>query len=337
LGNAIRVRAWLTARLVTLARVYLTALTAWALARLLLGDRSPVLYMLNALAEFYFWPLPAALVIGLAARRREVWAGSLAGLALFAALYGRQWLPKPVPVRAAGAHVVVMTSNLLGFNDHAEAVVAALRAANADVVALQELNPVNAAAIAHELRGVYPYQVLDPLDGVEGSGVISRFPLRRTGETLPGPWVGIPHVLALEVEGQAVTFVRFHAWAGVMNSPMREQQARALAAFAAAHAGPLIVAGDLNAAVTNAAYTLLAGRLQDGWPEAGWGFGHTFPGAASFGSSRPVVGGVAAPMWMVRIDYVFHSDALTAVAARLGPHDGYSDHRPVMVELVLKE
>jgi endonuclease/exonuclease/phosphatase (EEP) superfamily protein YafD len=330
-------RPWLAARLVTLARAYFTVLAAWALARLLFGDRWPVLYMFNAMAELYFAPLPLIGLVALLARRRDVWIGFCVTLLVFAALFGRQWLPKTPAARAATPTLTVMSSNLLGFNDQPEAVVAALRAAQADVVALQELNPAIAAAVASALREEYPYQWLDPRDGVEGSGVISRHPLRPTGESLPGPWVGTPHVMELDLDGHRVTFVRFHAWAGVMNSAMREQQARRLSEFAAAHPGPLIVAGDLNATSTNVAYGIVMHALHDSWPEAGWGFGHTFPGADSFGSSRPLVGGVPAPMWMVRIDYVFHSDDFAAVAARLGPHDGYSDHRPVIVELALKE
>jgi endonuclease/exonuclease/phosphatase (EEP) superfamily protein YafD len=37
----------------------------------------------------------------------------------------------------------------------------------------------------------------------------------------------------------------------------------------------------------------------------------------------------------VRIDYVFYSSHWRAAAARLGPWDGGSDHRPVVAELAL--
>ncbi|MCP4105920.1 MAG: hypothetical protein GY749_10350 [Desulfobacteraceae bacterium] len=72
------------------------------------------------------------------------------------------------------------------------------------------------------------------------------------------------------------------------------------------------------------------------WHNAGTGFGHTFPGAASDGSARPVIVGIPAPKWLVRIDYIFHSEHWQTIAARTGPWDGCSDHRPVMATLALK-
>ena len=75
--------------------------------------------------------------------------------------------------------------------------------------------------------------------------------------------------------------------------------------------------------------------MHDAWREAGWGFGHTFPGEPTpeRGGSRPVLLGVPVPTWLVRIDYIFHSDALVTIAARVGPGDGDSDHRPVVATL----
>jgi endonuclease/exonuclease/phosphatase family metal-dependent hydrolase len=113
----------------------------------------------------------------------------------------------------------------------------------------------------------------------------------------------------------------------------REQQARAIREFARTHADPLIVPIDLNSTDQNTPYSLLTPELVDAWQEAGWGLGHTFPGASSPGSSRPTFAGIAAPMWLVRIDYVFHSRHFRAVEARTGPWDGISDHRPVVAHL----
>jgi endonuclease/exonuclease/phosphatase (EEP) superfamily protein YafD len=231
-----------------------------------------------------------------------------------------------------------MAFNLLGFNANSSGVVKTLRENQADVVALQELNPQNAAAIGQALAADYPYQYLDPQDGVSGAGVISRYPLQPTGETLPGDWVSTPHVLTLTVEGRDITFVRFHAYAGVINVAPREAAARILAEFAATHApyNPVIMAGDLNATDMNRAYALLTPALHDSWREVGLGFGHTFPSPGDTpGSSRPVLLGMAVPPWLLRIDYVFYAGALTALSAHTGPWDGGSDHRAVIAELAL--
>jgi hypothetical protein len=37
-------------------------------------------------------------------------------------------------------------------------------------------------------------------------------------------------------------------------------------------------------------------------------------------------------MWLVRIDYIFHSDAFNVISAHFGPWDGASDNRPVRAE-----
>ncbi len=210
-------------------------------------------------------------------------------------------------------------------------------------VLLQELTPSVAAAIRRELAGEFPYQIVDPGVGAEGLGVIARYPLRPTGQRLPGTWVGTPQVLELDVSGTTVTLVNFHASSTVLAGPAllegqvreRERQAQTIVAFVAAHPGPLIAAGDLNATDQSTAYAWITRVLRDAWREAGWGLGHTFPGAASPGSSRPTLAGILVPMWLVRIDYVFHSPHWQAVWARLGPWDGRSDHRPVVAQLIL--
>jgi endonuclease/exonuclease/phosphatase family metal-dependent hydrolase len=127
----------------------------------------------------------------------------------------------------------------------------------------------------------------------------------------------------------------------------RERQAQVIVDYVISHPGPTIVLADLNAGDQSDAYARLVGRaggsvvdklMVDSWREAGWGMGHTFPGAASTGSSRPTIGGVPiVPKWLVRIDYVFHSRHWCALSARIGPWDGISDHRPVWVRLVLRE
>jgi endonuclease/exonuclease/phosphatase (EEP) superfamily protein YafD len=73
--------------------------------------------------------------------------------------------------------------------------------------------------------------------------------------------------------------------------------------------------------------------LIDSWKEVGFGLGHTFPGSDVPGSSRPYLWGVPVPMWLARIDYVFHTSDLQAVSARMASFDGASDHRGVIAVL----
>src|SRR6185503_8232764 len=110
-------------------------------------------------------------------------------------LYGSTLLPRPRPATAAGRTLTVMSFNMFGFNQHPEAVVAAIRASQADVIGIQELSVSAAEAIRNDLAQIYPYQALDPQASVFGMGVVSRYPLDWVDETLPGRWVGKPQIL----------------------------------------------------------------------------------------------------------------------------------------------
>jgi len=339
-----RWRNWITARLVTLSRVYFTLLFVWAAWRLFMADRWWWLFLLNSFGVYFFFPLPVILLIALLARRRETWLGWGVSLALGLHLFGGLFVPKLPSSTAGSPALTVMTYNLLGFNQNQAGIVAALRASRADVIALQELNPELARAIERDLPE-YPHRALDPQPGVTGMGVISRYPVLASVQMLPGEmWVGQPQVLEMNWNGRTVTVLHFHPVPTNLMNPaimqwsvsMREQQARAVAAFAAAQPAPLIAPVDFNANDQSAAYGSVTRVLQDAWREAGWGLGHTFPGAASFGSSRPSLRGMPVPMWLTRIDHIFYSRHWRAEAAWLAPWDGQSDHRPVAARLILR-
>ncbi len=362
-------RSWIATRLVTLARVYFTWVFGWAIAHALLGTRLWWLFVLSTFAEYFFLTLPVIAGIALLVRRRETWIGLGAVTALGLYLYGGLFLPRmpqqPFAARPGclrspgppecrpdpdGATLTVMSYNLLGTREHPEGVVATIRAVGADVVALQELTPSSAGAIQRELAAAYPYQVLDPQVGVTGMGVISRYPLRPSGETLPGNWVFVPQVLAMDFAGSMVTVLHFHTFATSLSRAMdllaapahiertvreRERQAQAVVDFVATHPGPLIAPTDLNTGDQSTTYALVAGVLEDSWREAGWGLGHTFPGIAPSEDPGAIFAQLPIPMWWIRIDYVFHSAHWRALEARTGPWDGVSDHRPIVAHLML--
>jgi endonuclease/exonuclease/phosphatase (EEP) superfamily protein YafD len=320
------------------AYVYLAGLLAWFGEHLLFGDQWWWLFAVNSLAPYLFALVPVALALSVAYRERRLLALGLAALAIWLGLYGHLYLPQFRRAQASqdGLTLRVLQTNLLGWNRQPDAVVAALRAADADVIALTELNLLHAAAIRDQLTEEYPYQLLNPKDGVDGSGLISRYPFQPTDDTLAGGWRSEPIIVVLDVDGAAITFIRFHTLSGLRQVRERQAAAQALADFAADHTGPLIAAGDLNATPLNEAHRVIVGVLNDAWDEQGFGLGHTFPGAQSPGSSRPQPFGISVPMWLVRLDYIFYSDDFQATSAEIGPWDGVSDHRPVVADLVLQ-
>ena len=332
-------RSWAGLGLSLAVAAYLGGLACWLVLWQVAGDSTWWLFLVNGLALYLFLPLPLALAASLWRRSVPLMAGSLVGMAAFALLWGGLFWPDARP-EPEGPLLSVMAYNVLGYNPDADGVVEAIRASDADIIGLSELNPAVAAAIQQELAGEYPYQLLEPQDGVRGSGVISRLPFRRLDLALDDPeWISPPTTVEVEFEGTRFVFVRVHSSSGVLTFGARERQARLLSRLAAETELPLVVAGDFNASDLNDSYAILTEHMYDAWREAGSGLGNTFPGASreeTPGSSRPRLFGVDLPQWLIRIDYVFCSYDWQPIEARIGPWDGNSDHRPVIAEVALR-
>lgn len=317
--------------------LYAMALVAVMLVRYGLGDRTTWSFAANSLLLYAFLPLPIIGLIVIVRRSREGLAILGLSILLFVWHWGALFTPKSQKADTHEKPVRVMTYNALGYNPDTAGTNRVLREMDADIVALQELAPEHAEAIEKAFSATYPHRIMDARRGVTGSGILSRYPLRKIdAKPLDGlPWIGTPIVAELDIGDHHVTFVNFHTYAGPMYTIHREEQARALAEFARAHPGPLIFAGDMNATDQNAAYTIVTRTMHDAWREGGFGFGHTFPGEPTpdIGGSRPVFLGIPVPKWLVRIDYIFHSDVMVTLDARLGPNDAGSDHRAVVATL----
>lgn len=321
-----------------LVRLYVVLLGILLVLRLGVGDRSPWSFAVNAFFLYAFLPLPLILIAGALVRRLEVFVVFALSASVWAFFWGALFLPQR-DVRAKGPRLVVLVYNALGYNLDAEDTLRVIRDSAADLVALQELNPETAAAIERVLGDVYPYRWLNPQIGVLGGGLFSKYPLGRSlSPASEVPWTVTPMAIELLVDGTHITVVGFHADPGPHSVQRRQQQAQALAEYARRRKTPLLLVGDLNATDQNAAYALIAEPMRDAWREAGWGFGHTFPGrpTSQTGGSRPVFLGVPVPMWLVRIDYIFHSPDLLALDATLAPDRGRSDHRGVMATFAIK-
>ena len=237
-----------------LVGAYLAGLGSWFALQQMVGDSTWWLFMVNALALYLFVPLPLALIVAGWRRIPALIGGSLVAAGLFFFLWGGLFWPNGSR-EPDGPVVTVMTYNVLGYNKEAERVVEALRSSDADLIGLQELNPVVASAIERELADEYPYRLLRPQEGVSGSGVISRLPFRPVERDLDTPgWISPPVALAVQLEGSEFLFVQVHNASGAMLFATREHQARLLSDFAAREALPLIVAGDFNASDRNDSY-----------------------------------------------------------------------------------
>ena len=322
--------------------VYMTFFLGWLLLHLLTGDTIGWVGLASALAVYLFLPLPVLALFAWRTQRRELWLGALLGATCFLAFWGADFFPK-LRHSPGSISLRVMTYNVLGMEANSAPMLEILHNTDADIVCLQELTPVLAGDIRTQLKTQYPFQYLEPQESVFGAGVLSRIALAPRVHPLGQGWIGHPQAFAGSFDGRPFLLVNFHMPAFDMQSlktlnrgfRLREDLARALGTYIRQQGLPAIACGDANSAPLSTVYHILRrSGLQDSWREAGWGFGHTFPGSTLPASSRPRAFGIAMPRWSTRIDYVLHTAEWQAIRAATAPFDGVSDHRGVVATLV---
>jgi vancomycin resistance protein VanJ len=333
IASALRVIA------VSLVAFYGVCSAAFVALHVAVGERIGLIGFLDNFAPLLLLPALPLLLACLVLRRGWVALALLPAALMFAWSYGAAFVPRQARATAGGESGSRGTTlRVLTYNLHAESqalapMAAIIRDSNADVVALQELSPAAARAFASEFAQRYPYQALhdDPRYPLLGQGVLSRYPITRDEYWVKG--LGQQRV-TLDVSGTQVALYNVHpphpfdfkadglAFDPVWRSAAIEDILRR--ADADAQAGLLILAGDFNMTDQTDVYRLVTARLRDTYREVGWGMGFTFNPNARL-------------LPLARIDYVFHDDRITSVAARVWPTSGGSDHSPVWVELVISK
>jgi vancomycin resistance protein VanJ len=323
---------------VALVAFYGVCSAAYVALHVTVGERIGLIGFLDNFAPLLLLPALPLLLACLVLRRGWVALALLPAALMFVWSYGAAFVPGRAHAAASGETGV--TLRVLTYNLHAESQSLApmadiIRESDADVVALQELSPAAARAFAAEFAQRYPHQALhtDPRSPLLGQGVFSRYPIAQDAYWVKG--LGQQRV-TLDVSGTEVALYNVHpphpfdiqadgpAFDPVWRSDAIEDILRRADADADAQTGPLILAGDFNMTDQTDVYRRVAGRYHDTYREAGWGLGFTFNPNARL-------------LPLARIDYVFHDDRITSVAARVWPTSGGSDHSPVWVELVISK
>jgi len=325
--------------------IYAALVLAWWLGRWAWGDKYWLLAVLSSFPAWLFLPLPLILGLAILSRRRMVWAVASVPMFLWLALFGWRFLPPTRQAEVTGAELCVMAFNLLHTNEDVGSIVAAIREANPDLIALAELKPDIDAALAAQLGSVYPYRTLEILSGARfGTGIYSRWPLEPLGSLQTG--LGLRSATAdIDTPMARVRFVAFHPRATLVSGRSlseiagnvqeafrgREAQVAAVCRYLDQWGDrPVILAGDFNLTEFSDAYRCLAQRLRDGYREAGWGYGHTWPSGQSH---QPPFSLAPRLPGLTRIDYVFYSRHWRAMDATVHNRPTGSDHRPVVATL----
>ncbi len=240
--------------------------------------------------------------------------------------------PQPAYRRPPGLPIRVMTYNIHSAYDVAgrqdpEAIARVIEASGADLVALQEVSrgwlvdgSTDLPAWLSRRLGM-PFIFRGTSDPVWGNAMLSRDPVLAAGwAPLPRSGTLLPRgFLWAELDvGQAepLLVIATHLHHVESEHAPRQAQVAALLSFWGGRPNSLLL-GDLNARPEYTEMGLIAeAGWTDSWREAGEGAGLTWPAVDPF----------------ERIDWIWHTDDLTAVDATV-IDSAASDHRPVLATI----
>ncbi|MBL8161209.1 MAG: endonuclease/exonuclease/phosphatase family protein [Anaerolineae bacterium] len=324
-------RRILNSLFIALTGAYGISISGFLLLRMMLGERVGFIGLLNSFVHLLI--IPAVVLLPLSLGLRRWLLAAVLALPAFNALsaYGPLFLPRTAAAPPQSRELVLLSYNVNMGNFNTEAIVDIIRAADADVVAIQELNPTHAQAVEAQLSDLYPHQALHPRDDFSGQGVLSRYPITADEFWL----INLGHQrVELDFDGQTLTLYNVHPvhpLRGIrFDGESRAEEVTDTLRRAANETSPTLIVGDFNLTDQTADYARITALYGDAYRAAGWGPGFTFP------EWRATRLGIPMPL-LARIDYVFHDAAFTPLEARVWPSSGGSDHRALLVRLAVVE
>ncbi|HET6743496.1 MAG TPA: endonuclease/exonuclease/phosphatase family protein [Kribbella sp.] len=269
---------------------------------------------------FLPWVGVAVPVLGVAALVRR---SAIAGVALLlpTLLWGLMFghLLLPGETAAGGAYDVrVLSHNVDAANPAPKQTAQELLAADADVVALEELTASDLKVYKASFAKTYPYAVIR-----DTVALWSKFPVVETKSVDVGfAWTRALRAEVKTPKGTVAVYVAHLASVRVgtsgFTSDQRNDTIKALGRqIAADKSSGVIVMGDFNGTVNDRSLAPLTSGLRSAQGAAGTGFGFTWPAAFP----------------MARIDHILVR-GITPTKAWVMSSTG-SDHRPVVAELRL--
>lgn len=300
-------------------------LLAFVIARLVRPDSNLLLIWANA---YTFWIYLPAYGIALFAGAFQRWY--LLGAAGIVAAFHLAWvLPdyrpaEDIPAEAREAPMVrLMTTNVYFGNADYSGIAEEILEEDPDILFLQEYGPKLEAELRESgVEDAYQHKKIAYENEFFGLATYSRLPLVDVEVFEAG---GRPVIaVTVEVDGNPVRLYNVHPtspgigqalahdWNNGWQTIVEEAEDEEL---------PLVIAGDFNMNQHHRWYNELKDNGMDNChEERGRGNATTWPQQRKL---RPI-----------RIDHVFHSDALVCMSVEEGRGDG-SDHRPVIAELAI--
>lgn len=295
-----------------------------------------------ALAPFSFWFAALALpLLVLAPLVRTIPFAVSVGVstALFLVFFVAEPLCRKTrpPATPTATTLRAMTTNLFKANSAHEAIAETILASGADLVAVQELRPPQAQALAERLREAYPYQDLHPGRDAEGMGLFSRYPITHR-DTVRLDGANPIQVAQLLVDQQPLALINMHPRIPMLaqsrlglpvglSTRERAEDVAAIVRAAEALPKPSLIMGDMNTTPYCPEYQALPSDWQDAHEIAERGLGLSYPVDAAFFGFR-------SPIPLFRIDHLFMRGNIACRSLQRGRMPG-SDHHYLVAHLEL--
>ncbi len=312
---------------------YVGVLLAWWVLRHTSGDEAGLTLSLSFLGVWLFLPVPLFGIWGLLKPTRCKIVLLSVPVCLFAWIYGPLLTPFTPQATSAANSVTVLTFNMRYSNGNVEALVKTIKAAQADVLALQEISPLQEKHLRQAMSLEFPYSWYDIKSGM---AVYSRHPT-LTQKSLPmQPWSA--QSVVIQFDETAIHVINAHlAPTGVLKylsqldanlvkrlAENRETQVFQIQAAIQETGLPAVLACDCNMTDLMPAYAHITATMRDAHRDRGWGLGHTFLIPRGFELDFPF----NLPGW--RLDYLFYSPEITAKDIDIISGDSGSDHLPLV-------
>jgi vancomycin resistance protein VanJ len=332
-----------TSTFVALSGAYGLSVSGFLLLRLLVGETTAVIGFVSTFLHLLMLPALVLFPLSLFFRKPRLALMQAAPVAVFLASYGTSFLPRSPSIEPNALVFSLLTYNIHDEDECLVPILDVIRAADADVVLVQEVGMGAAACFEENLSELYPYRALHPREiGNQGQAILSRFPISEdTFWRNPQYPFSLGHQrVQLDLNFTSVVIYNTHPIHPGMTGRFFDPAARRteidiLLEKAAQETVPVLIGGDFNMTDQTADYFHIVTHYGDTFREIGRGMGLTFPDLSHPQALPSFISSTLPIPPLLRLDYVFHSPHFQAVEARVWPTSGGSDHRPLYVRVAL--
>jgi len=305
--------------------LYGLTITLYTVLQFTIGERFVVVAWMNN-GAYLLWAGAICLIVPcIIFRKQRLIALMILPALAFTINYLPMYFPHDITSPPNTEPLTVLTYNINLAPPDITSIAQDIRNIDADIVAIQELTFDTVDVLEADLSELYPYRALHPVNGFHGQGILSKYPIVDDEF-----WkIHLGHQRAeIDINGNNITVYNVHpvhhiSPFGGFDVSRRTEEVTVFLDKAKHSQTPILIMGDFNMTDQSADYQQITQTYHDSYHQVGYGMGTTFPGHIPFLPS------------LVRIDYVFHSDAFTAINAEVLRSTGGSDHRPLVVTLAL--